>query len=713
MALDPYSLCPCGNGKKLKFCECHAEAADIEKVLIAIEAEQRLQALEICNRVLAAKPTQKAMLGLKATVQLQMQDPEGAEKTIGEFLKADPNNPFALALTSIINVLHNRVDEAVTYLQKGLVASDNQIHAGILDAFHTVGAALDRNGKTIAARAHYGFHVAVSRERPSPAMRALVEIDRDADVSPFQKLDFNIKSAPEGAAFAAELAKANADYNQARWLAAMEQYEALDKKHPNQPVIVYNLAAMQSSLGKAQSPETWRRYSRLPGVSADDAVDAEAIAQEMAGEAWEDHVDVLRIIYKLKDAAKLTETLASEKRTPRANVDMNRMAREGEAPPRAVYMLLDRVPPAEDEPINLENVARVVGEFLVYGKETDRDARLEFIVARDAEMLARARLLQSVVGDQLGMIEKEEVIGKEPAEANATKQRWYTVQRDPKQLQELQATQIRRNFVDVLPTVKRKILDGRSMREVSADPAYRTRILALIARTQQSYLARLYADCSNEARQALGLPPETELDPTGVAMDEIPVVRLHRFDMAKTTDEQLADIYERVEYMGTAGLMKRVALEVASRPSMESRVEMHRVYSGLSSLFPVTSPEAIGYLDKARHAAVAKKHSPASFLLREFDLRLARNEPEEAQRVLRTLQTKHMNEPGVAETIYYRLASIGAIGPDGRPAVPAEAAAPAAASSGIWTPDQGSPAAPAAPAAQQQSASKLWIPGMD
>lgn len=717
MALDPYSLCPCGNGKKLKFCECHADAAEIEKALVAIDGEQRLQALDICNRVLAVKPQQKAMLGLKATVQLQMQDAEGAEKTVTEFLKADPKNPYALALSAVVDVIHGRTAEAVVHLQKGLAASDNQIHAALLDAFASVGMALERDGKTMAARSHYAFHVAVQRDRPSRAMQSLVEIDRDAEISPFQKIDLSPKQAPAGAPYATELEEANRLFHQGRWLGAAEKYEALDKKNPNQASILFNLAAAQTSLGKAGAAEAWRKYSQVPDLPIDDAVDAEATAEEIAGEAWDDFVDLLRITYKIKDASKLLETLAVEKRAPRANVDVARLAREGEAPPRAVFMLLDKQPPTKEDPVTIENIAKVIGEFLVYGKETDRDARLEFVVPRDGEMLTRARLLQQVAGDQLGMIEKEEVIGKEPAEAAALQQRWYAANADPGSMKDLQETQIRRNFVEIMPTLKRKILDGRTMREVSADPAYRSRILAMIARTEQSYLARLYIDVADEARQSLGLAPAAKLDANGVNFDEVPLVRLHRYDLTALTDEQLASVYERVEYMGTAGLAKRVALEVVRRPSMESKVEMHRVYSLLSSLFPITSPEAISYLDKARHAAVAKKLSPASFLLREFDMRLARYEPEEAQRVLRTIQSKHMNEPGVAETLYYRLASIGAIGPDGRPTVPTEAAGAPAASgggSGLWTPDQGAPTAPAAAAAApQQQASKLWIPGMD
>jgi hypothetical protein len=104
-------------------------------------------------------------------------------------------------------------------------------------------------------------------------------------------------------------------------------------------------------------------------------------------------------------------------------------------------------------------------------------------------------------------------------------------------------------------------------------------------------------------------------------------------------------------------------------------------------------------------------------MLVEFTLRLRRREEAEAQRVLKTITSKHMREPGVAQAVYSLLAQLGLIEIDpttGRPmmtgGMPVPGGAPAPASpSGLWTPDQG-----AAPAhAASGSKSKLWVPGMD
>ena len=101
------------------------------------------------------------------------------------------------------------------------------------------------------------------------------------------------------------------------------------------------------------------------------------------------------------------------------------------------------------------------------------------------------------------------------------------------------------------------------------------------------------------------------------------------------------------------------------------------------------------------------------------DINLQIGDGENCNRLIMTLQTQHMSEEGVAESLYRLLVYHGIITPDGQPAQggpPAAAPAPADSGSKLWTP--GSPTAPAAasqagseqPAAEK---SKLWVPGMD
>ena len=115
----------------------------------------------------------------------------------------------------------------------------------------------------------------------------------------------------------------------------------------------------------------------------------------------------------------------------------------------------------------------------------------------------------------------------------------------------------------------------------------------------------------------------------------------------------------------------------------------------------------------AKQAAAASGGSPARWLLAELSIRLAQADTSECQKLVQTIQTRHMQEPGVAQGLYEILVNYGIISPEGGPAGPGAAAPPPLAAaptpepaSKLWTPD-------AAAAETGGEKSKLWIPGMD
>src|SRR6187455_1579741 len=184
MALDPYTPCPCGSGKKLKFCECAAESADLEKVLTAIDGDQRVAALELINRVLAQKPQQKAMLALKGIVQVQLGDEAGAKQTVASFLTAAPNNPVAHTLSALMAAQDGRTDEAVLSLQRAIAASPQEIHYLIPDALLGIAQALVGEGRVLAARAHLLLRIAMfGREAEDrPGLQMLMQLNSSREI---------------------------------------------------------------------------------------------------------------------------------------------------------------------------------------------------------------------------------------------------------------------------------------------------------------------------------------------------------------------------------------------------------------------------------------------------------------------------------------------------------------------------------------------------
>jgi hypothetical protein len=73
MPIDSYSPCPCGSGKKLKFCKCVDQPQDLEAVIRLIEGGQALAALDRINQLLAKTPNTAWLLAIKSELALSME----------------------------------------------------------------------------------------------------------------------------------------------------------------------------------------------------------------------------------------------------------------------------------------------------------------------------------------------------------------------------------------------------------------------------------------------------------------------------------------------------------------------------------------------------------------------------------------------------------------------------------------------------------------
>ena len=86
MAFDKFSLCPCGSGKKAKFCCSKDLVSELDKIIRAISGEQRAAAFDQLNRSLAKHPDAPCLLALKGNVLIELGEWELLGETVGLFL---------------------------------------------------------------------------------------------------------------------------------------------------------------------------------------------------------------------------------------------------------------------------------------------------------------------------------------------------------------------------------------------------------------------------------------------------------------------------------------------------------------------------------------------------------------------------------------------------------------------------------------------------
>jgi tetratricopeptide (TPR) repeat protein len=715
MSLDPYQPCPCGSGSKIKFCCSKDIQAELDKIIRAVQGEQRASALDHIHHLIAEKGPRNALLAVKADVQLSLGKFEDADATIDEFLAASPDNPVALSLSAIHACSQDDLESAIEDLQQAMEHLDGMLAPSVYSAIGVVAQTLLQAGDVLAARGHLLMQAGLAGDQDENPVRLLMRINMLREVPLLLKQDYMYADCPEGVEWADDFDAAKKLALRGAWIAACEALDALEVKYPGQAAILRNIAILSGWVGQRdEAVVAWKKYARLKDVPLDEAVEAEALAQMLDPAAEVDEIDSVTVIYTVPDTEKLMELCLSDKRISKMPVDLSQLSAEGEPPPKAAFWLLDKPVPESGLELAREAIPNVLGEMYIFGKRTDRDARIEFSILRDEMFDAAKAALTEVLGEFVIDSPLEEVAGQVPKVTAALTWRWRLPDdTPPARRRELVAQQRSEVMLTRWPEVALKALGGKTPRQAAADPKLKVPTLAAILLLELGSEQNANEFDFNELRKALNLPTRDMIDPAGIDALKISIVKVPLLDVAKVSDEDLLMLYRRVVLKHASEAIRHLAKEVLHRSSLNDKVDKNETYDLLIRT-AAGANDALSYVADAKKTAADAGQSPARWLLAELSIRLSTADTAECQKLVQTLQTRYMQEPGVAQGLYEILVSYGVISPGSMPAgsrrgaapqMPAAPAAPAAASK-LWTPD-----APAAAGGGEKS--KLWIPGMD
>jgi hypothetical protein len=706
MPIDPYSPCPGGTGKKIKFC-CSDLVAELEKIQRMLEGEQRAACLEHIEGLEAKYPERACLLSIKSMLQAQLGQEEKAEATLSAFMKKYPDNPVALAEQATLKASSEGGLAAIGPLQDALEKCSQQIPTQVYDAIGLVAQVLISDGQLIAGRAHLVLQLGIGGAQDQRPLQLLMRLNGSPSVPLLAKQDLPLLPAPDDALWKGSFATAMEPAMRGAWRLAADRLTELAAKVGEWPAIGHNIAVLRTWLADTPGAiEAWRKYA-AQAIPLDDAIEAEALAQSLDPDAV-DLIDVLSIEYAVNDPEVLQARLAASPRALSMPVDLARMGSEDEPPPKAAYWLLNRASPEAGTSITRDDVPQVVGQAFVYGKQTDRPARVELATYR-TQMQEAGATIAEVAGDALGAARAEEISAQVPALQHALTLSWRFPDHTPPETRLALVNEQRRDLLlNRWPEMPQKIFDGKSASQVAGKPEFRTRLMAAILLLEMA-TDRVAPDVDyNELRRKLGVDELPVIDPKSASLVDLPLVRLSRVEVKKLADEELVDLYRRADHYRHISALRKLALEVIARPELDKHLDKAEVYGLLAQIEP-DPQQAIGYLDLARQAAEAAKKSTAPWDLAELAMRISRGDVAEADQLLHHIREQHIREPGVAQALFEILTEAGIIGPDGKPT--AQAAPPeqgivvpggAAEPGKIWTPDSDQPSG--------GKKSALWTP---
>ena len=109
--MDVYALCPCGSGKKIKFC-CQDALKEMDRIARLHEGRQTEKALELLDELVAEYPSAPILPITRAQLLMEEERFDEAASVMGDFLKEHENNANGTGLYALARFMDVGFHEA-------------------------------------------------------------------------------------------------------------------------------------------------------------------------------------------------------------------------------------------------------------------------------------------------------------------------------------------------------------------------------------------------------------------------------------------------------------------------------------------------------------------------------------------------------------------------------------------------------------------------
>lgn len=707
-----YEPCPCGSGKKIKFCCSKDLAADLEKILESIQADQRMAALQSIRRLRKSKGDRESLLCLQAQIQMELRDVEGANDTIQTLRETAPENAIGLALDAQLDASNGEMVEATHSLQEALARCNDAIPLPVWQTIGALTAIWSVVGNVAAARGHAWLRLSISQSKDEEAGRDFIRLISNKEFPILLRQTDMFPDPPESAHWFPRFEQAETPLLFGHIAGAIEGLKKLDEEIPGQPAIEKRLAIYNDWLGQRDEGRKYRqKFAANPEVAWDDAVEAEALA--LVNSVENHGVEQVRRVFEVEDLNLILAKLQSE--STAKSVETEGETNEHGAV-KASFMLLTGEPPEKIEvDTPYDSIPEFLANVLLYGKTTERPALVEFIGVDATEFAQATQAFNDLLGDMLGEMKDEKRQIALTQDAAMLRVRKYLDPAEPEVARQLHQQFLETVLLQQWPATPRNDLGGKTPQDAASDPTLKRRLEALLLNLR---LMTDKPDLIDRLRESLGVEKPASVTVADVeAARDIPAVRLTRLDLGSLNDEVLTTLWNRAVSHAYDPAVRSLGKEIVERRPLLAE-EMGETGVIRQLVANADTPEdAQSWIEKGVQAAQKKNEPLGLWRIQEMQVALALDAPQRFSELLGLVQRDHINEPGVRETLFQLLHSLGLIRADGRPTMqsanPGEPVPPAQSAAAVWTPDQPNTPAPSGSPQAEKEGSKLWLPGQE
>lgn len=713
-----YQLCPCGSGKKLKFC-CLSVADDMNKVIRQLDNGQTKMAVGQMSRIAESHPDMAWPRLLHATVLLQENEPEAAREQLREIIEQSADHLLAVALMAIASVEVDGYAKSRAVVYRAFQKCSSHLPDPISGLAMAIAETMFASGSFISARQHYALAMRLAHDEDKQNIFIkLLQFDSDNSIPYPLRSVHHLEEFSGTDAERKESVKAGRLALMGCFQPAARLFQQLFDAHADSGALAWNVGLCHAWDGNEKAAaEALHTAARLT-EDREQAIECETIAQLLDQNISEDSIDTADVYYTVESVSRLLSTLDGKERLVRQKLPPADPS-SGHRVPDAAYQLLDRPEIGEAQVAGLQpaDVPNVLGQLLIFnGVGEDASRGSVGLIGLEGAGFDEARShLEELAGDQLTpdpTMDAEPGGGETiPADLFPLYWRWSLPASVPgMQRRELELQNWKHLLEDVWPESPLQGLGGKTPKEASGQDQLSIPLAAAV------YVLDAFCDRSQyvidvpELFRKLQLPEPARIEPSSeLSLSSFSSMQLHRLPLSELSDDQVSYTLNRALLIHHSGFLYEVLREVLKRPACVENVELPRVYQTLGDLSRDRNQidEALEWTQKGLEETdpnTAEFEHTLRWKLRELALRLERPDDPELRDLLSHMWNYYGRKLPQLRSRLTEIVVTAGIEPPWDPeddAVAQAAGGGTTSAGGIWTPGQESAG---------ESKGKLWLP---
>ncbi|MBA4029375.1 MAG: hypothetical protein C0478_00400 [Planctomyces sp.] len=717
MATDLYQPCPCGSGKKLKFCcaPISDDMARVERLISDGQFRPAITALEsIDKKVAADTPSHAWVTTTKSTVHLQMERPDLARDELKTLLETHTDNDYAFCLYAMASLATDSYEPSRKIIQKAFFRCTRKYPAMCSHLAIGIATVMMSRSAWMATREamSLALRLASEEERQDVFVR-LLQIDNNPQIPWPLRGAHHLPEFTGTEEQEKEYKKGQKFVHIGCFEAAADTFAALSRQLPEAASVAHAAALCRAWDGNEAEAAAFFHQAAKLYADRPRAVECETLAQLLQISASADEPNLVRHEFQISSVSRLLTALDQHDRLNREERDFSRVS----VPPVAVFQIYDRslkdvllgegIPTPEQLPAS-------IGEIHIFDAAADGSspAIAGLVSYAGEEMDAAVALLKAASGDLLTSTDEtaQPVAGVPDQWVELQRQHYFPKRLTPTQVRELDEKLFQWKLDHKWANSPAAGLAGKSPREAAKDAALNIPVTAAIF-VLDAFAAqvRKLLDIGKVFTE-LGVEPLPKLEvTTETPLSNLSVIDFQRLPVTKLSDEQLKLAFNRALLIQHPQFLYEVEVEITRRPEPLEKVDKVKLYRSLGEMEILRNnfEGALHWIAEERKLPVPEGATEFSFTLQhdmyELNLRAMAPEVPGYDELVHKFVSYYLPKLPQLREFLETVSTLSGKPLPGLTASGLVTSASPAAAGGLWTPDQ--------PAAATSSGSGLWIPG--